>query len=276
MTGRTNVPRVIFTVIMFAVAVTMISPLVWMVSASLKFEKDVFNFPIEWIPKNFHAAENYRTVWAENQFALYYWNTIKVAVLTTLSQVTISALGAYAFSKINFRGRDKIFFFYLTTLMIPMQVTIIPTFMIFSWFRLINTHLGLIVVASFSVYGAFLLRQYMITIPEEVSESARIDGAGHLTIFSRIIIPMSIPAVATLMILKFIWTWNDYQNPLIFLSSRRLYTLQLAIQSFQTEYSQFFALMMAAAVSSILPLVVAFLFAQRYVIEGISLGAVKG
>ena len=155
-------------------------------------------------------------------------------------------------------------------------MTIIPTFMIFKWFNLIDKHAGLVIVAAFSVYGTFLIRQYMMGIPEELSESARMDGAGHWVIFSRIVAPIAKPAIATLIILKFIWVWNDFQNPLIYINSERLYTLQVAINMFQTEYGRFYALMMTAAVSAILPLILVYVIFQRYVVDGITVGAVKG
>ena len=273
---RKQVVRIVITVLMFAVAFTTRFPLLWMISASLKFECDVFDYPIQWIPERMNAAVNYRTVWLENNFILFYWNTIKVAVLTTIAQVTVSMMGAYAFAKINFRFKEQIFFFYLITLMIPPQMTIIPTFMIFKWFNLIDKHAGLVIVAAFSVYGTFLIRQYMMGIPEELSESARMDGAGHWVIFSRIVAPIAKPAIATLIILKFIWVWNDFQNPLIYINSERLYTLQVAINMFQTEYGRFYALMMTAAVSAILPLILVYVIFQRYVVDGITVGAVKG
>lgn len=273
---RKQVVRIVITVLMFAVAFTTIFPLLWMISASLKFEGDVFAYPIQWIPERMNAAVNYRTVWLENNFVLFYWNTIKVAVLTTIAQVTVSMMGAYAFAKINFRFKEQVFFFYLVTLMIPPQMTIIPTFMIFKWFNLIDKHAGLVIVAAFSVYGTFLIRQYMMGIPEELSESARMDGAGHWVIFSRIVAPIAKPAIATLIILKFIWVWNDFQNPLIYINSERLYTLQVAINMFQTEYGRFYALMMTAAVSAILPLILVYVIFQRYVVDGITVGAVKG
>lgn len=187
--------RILITIAIYLFALTTVLPLVWMLSTSMKFEKDVFNFPIEWIPKSFNTSANFRAVWVDNKLALYYLNTIKVAILTTLFQVTISALGAYAFAKIDFRFRDKLFVLYLVTLMIPAQMTIIPTFMIFKWFRLIDTHLGIILVASFSVYGTFLLRQFMIGIPMELSEAARIDGASHLFIFRKLLVPLAQPAI---------------------------------------------------------------------------------
>ncbi len=264
------------TILMLAFALTMLFPLLWMLSASAKFEKDVFNFPVEWIPRHSNIVNNYRLVWVDNDFVLYYWNTIKVTVLTTLTQVSISLMGAYAFAKIDFRFKNVIFMGYLATLMVPGQVTIVPTFMLFRWLRLTDTHLGLVLLGSFSVYGVFLLRQYMMGIPNEINQAAYIDGAGHPAVFLHLIVPIARPAVATLMILKFIWVWNDYQSPLIFLNTNALYTIQVAIASFREEYSMYYAQMMTAAVSAILPLVIVFIVGQKNVIEGISIGAVKG
>lgn len=268
--------NILITVFLFAVGVTMIFPLIWMLSASFKFEVDVFNFPIEWIPKRWNMVANYSKVWFDNNFGLYYFNSIKISLLSTLFQVTVSAMGAYAFSKIKFKFNNTIFFIYLITLMIPFQVTIVPTFMIFRWIGLYNTHIGLIFLSSFSVYGMFLLKQFMTGISNEISEAAKIDGARHGKIFILIIVPMTKPAIATLALLKFIWEWNNYQAPLIFLSSRNLYTLQLFMKSFQDEYNQYYALIMTAAMLTVVPLIIVFLFTQKFVVEGISLGAVKG
>ena len=269
--------RLFYTIILGAIAVTMVLPFLWMVSTSFKIEMEVFDFPVQWIPKTFNP-NNYPTAWSSRfSFPSYYLNSIKVSILTTLLQVTISCLAAYAFAKIKFAHAKKIFIVYLATLMIPAQVTLIPTFIIMRSLKLINTHFGIILISSFSVYGVFLLRQFMATIPNELSEAAFIDGAGHLQIFIRIMVPMVKPAVSTLAMLKFIWTWNDYQNPLVFLSSEKLFTLQLGMRAFSSaEYGNQFALMMAAAVMAIFPLMIVFFFFQRYVIEGIAIGAVKG
>lgn len=274
---KTRCWRIFYTLIVGAVAITMILPFVWMISTSFKIEMEVFNFPIEWIPKTFNP-NNYATAWSQRfSFPLYYFNTIKVSVLTTLLQVTVSATAAYAFAKIKFACSKTLFALYLATLMIPSQVTIIPSFIIFKWLHLINTHLGIILISSFSVYGVFLLKQFMSTVPDEMSEAAIIDGASHWRIFTRIMLPIVQPAIATLAMLKFIWTWNDYQNPLVFLTSENLFTLQLGMRAFSSsEYGNQYALMMAASVLAILPLMLVFLVFQRFVIEGIALGAVKG
>jgi multiple sugar transport system permease protein len=269
--------KILATIALSLIALTMTLPFLWMLSASFKFEVDVFKFPVEWIPAKWNAISNYMEVWSGRySFPLFYLNSIKVTVLTTIAQVTVSAMGAYAFSKIRFKFRDALFLIYLSMMMIPDQVTIVPKFMVFRWFNLFDTHLGLILLGSFSIYGMFLLKQYMMSIPDSLSESARIDGAGHARIFLKIILPMAKPALVTLMMLKFVWTWNDFQNPLVFLQSEKLYTIQLGMTKFMTEYASYYSLMMVAAVCSIIPLLIVFLIGQRYILEGMTMGAVKG
>jgi multiple sugar transport system permease protein len=275
--SKEKVLKILATIGLSLIALTMTLPFLWMLSASFKFEIDVFKFPVEWIPKKWNAISNYMEVWSGRySFPLFYLNSIKVTILTTLAQVTVSALGAYAFSKIRFKFRDALFLVYLSMMMIPDQVTIVPKFMVFRWFKLFDTHLGLVLVGSFSIYGMFLLKQYMMSIPESLSESARIDGAGHGKTFLRIILPMTKPAIVTLIMLKFVWTWNDFQNPLIFLQSEHLYTIQLGMTKFMTEYVSYYSLMMVAAVCAIIPLLIVFLIGQRYILEGMAMGAVKG
>ena len=277
LSARGKAVKVILTILCAVIGVTMLLPLVWMVSTSFKYEADVFTFPIEWIPKRTVGFDNYKEVWGETyQFGRYYWNSIKITVISTALQLLVSAMGAYGFTKINFRGRDKLFLLYLATMMIPHQVTIVPQFLILRRLGLYNTHLGIILMLTFSVYGVFLLRQNIMTLPDSLCESAKIDGAYHFQIFAYIVLPLIKPAIATLTILKFVWTWNDYQTPLIFLSKRSLYTIQLGMRMFATESGSYYALIMAAAVSATLPLIILFLIGQRYVIDGIAAGAVKG
>jgi multiple sugar transport system permease protein len=277
MSKTKNFWKFLYTIIIGALALTMVLPFLWMISASFKVEMELFNFPIEWIPKTLNM-NNYPTAWSGRfNFPTFYYNTIKVAVLTTILQVTISTMAGYAFGKINFTFSKQMFSFYIATLMIPAQVTLIPVFLMVRAIGLMNTHAGIILISSFSVYGTFLLRQFIRTVPNEMSEAAFIDGANHVQIFSRIIVPLVKPAIATLAMLKFIWTWNDYLNPLVFITSEKLYTLQVGMRRFtSTDYGNEYALMMAAAVMAILPLMIVFLFFQRYVIEGIAIGAVKG
>ena len=274
---RRKLPRIIITAVMALVALTCLSPLLWMVSASFKFESDVFSFPVQWLPERWNAVENYREVWTgTSNFALYYWNSLKVAVLSTMLLLLTASMAAYAFTKIKFRGREILFWVYLAAMMIPMQVTLVPKFMIARWFGIYDTHFVLIVMGAFSAFAVFLLKQNMDMIPSSLTESAQIDGANHFRIYLNIIIPIIKPVLAIQGILKFVWTWNNYQMPLIFLKSKELYTIQLGLAEFADESGVYYSLVMAGSVSAILPLIIIFLIGQRYILKGITVGSVKG
>lgn len=267
----------IITVLMLAVSVLFLLPFVWMLSTSFKIEADVFKFPIQWIPERWNGFNNYKEVWfGDYPFYVYYWNTIKVTVLTTVVSVVVSALAAYGFSKVKFPFGKFLFIIVLATYMVPPQAILVPQFILFRKIGLFDSHLGLILLGSFSVLGTFMLRQFFMSIHNDLIEAAKIDGAGHWKIFWSIALPIVKPAIATYGILRFIWTWNDYQNPLIFLRTDSLLTIQLAMQKFTTINGEFYSLIMAAAVSAILPLVIVFIIGQKQVIEGIALGGVKG
>jgi len=277
MTSRLNVQKIMITVIIFIVSIMFLLPFVWMLSTSFKIEADVFKFPIQWIPERWNGFNNYQQVWfGEFPFYLYYWNSIKVAVLTTVVSCTVSALAAYGFSKVDFPAGKWLFLIVLATYMVPPQASLVPQFILYRNIGLFDSHLGLILLGSFSVLGTFMLRQFFMGIHNEYIDAAKIDGAGHWRIFWSIALPIVRPAVATYAILRFIWTWNDYQNPLIFLRTDALYTIQLAMQKFTTINGEFYSLIMAAAVSAILPLLIVFIIGQKQVIEGIALGGVKG
>src|SRR5690606_3088768 len=270
-------PKVFATLLFAIIGLLFITPFLWMISSSFKTEADVLKFPIEWFPSTWNAVENYSEVWAGTKsFGLYYWNSIKIAVLTTIGSAGFSCLAAYAFAKIQFKGRDMLFLVVLATYMIPPQAIIIPQYLIYSSSGLIDTHLGLILLNCFSAFGTFMLRQFFISVNDEIIESARMDGAGHFRTFFSMALPLVKPALATFAILRFIWTWNDYQNPLIFLRSETQYTIQIGIKQFADAHGSIYSLMMAAAVSAIVPLLVVFIIGQKQVIEGIALGGVKG
>ncbi|GIP18282.1 ABC transporter permease [Paenibacillus montaniterrae] len=274
---RIHWPKLLATILFAIVGLIFIMPFLWMISASFKLESDVLKFPIEWIPSTWNAVENYNEVWfGAKSFALYYWNSIKISVFTTIVSSVFSCFAAYAFAKINFKGRDLLFLVVLSTYMIPPQAIVIPQYLIYSSSGLIDSHLGLILLNSFSAFGTFMLRQFFVSVHDEVIESARMDGAGHIRTFFSIALPLIKPAIATYAILRFIWTWNDYQNPLIFLRSDSLYTIQIGIKQFADAHGSIFSLMMAAAVSAIVPLLIVFIIGQKQVIEGIALGGVKG
>lgn len=278
MRKRIDVARIVTTAVMLVLSAVMLLPLVWMVSASCKVEQDVFVYPIQWIPRQWNAVNNYKTVILENQFFRNYVNSfIQTGGVVVLS-LLLGSMCAYAFSKIRFRGSEKMFLFLLALMMIPPQLTLISRFIIVQKIRLYDTLIGLILMEAFSVYGVFLLRQFMITIPDSICESARMDGAGHWVIYSRIILPMVKPALATLAILKTVWTWNDYQGPMVFLASSEKFTVQLAVQQFAQAdgMTPVYSLVMTGAVIATIPLIVMFIIFQSKVIEGIAVGAVKG
>ncbi|UOQ83506.1 carbohydrate ABC transporter permease [Gracilibacillus salinarum] len=266
----------IFTYVMLIlVAMVMVMPFVWMVSGSLKDAATIFQDSMNIIPEN-PNWDNYPKVWGSVPFAMFYWNTTKVAVLTTLGTVLTSALAAYAFAKLEFPGREKIFFLYIATMMIPDQVTMIPQFVLMRDLGLLNTHTALILVKLFHPFGVFLLRQFFLTIPNELSDSARIDGCSEFRIFWNIILPLSKAALGTLVIFTLLNSWNDFINPLIYLSEQSLFTLQIGIRYFQQLYGADYHLIMAATTLSLIPIVIVYLFAQKYFIEGISTTGLKG
>lgn len=269
--------RTVVTLFMFAGSILFLLPFVWMLVTSFKMETDVFTYPIQWIPKKWNAVANYKEVWfGDYPFYLYYWNSIKISVLTTLTSCTVSALAAYGFSKIKFAASSWLFMIVLVTYMIPGQAILIPQFILYRNIGLFDSHFGMIILGSFSVLGTFMLRQFFMGIHQDYIESAKMDGAGHGRIFRSIALPLVKPAVATYAILRFIWTWNDYQNPLIFLRTDKLFTLPLAMQKFTSLSGEFYSLIMAAAVSAILPLLIVFIIGQKNVIAGIAMGGVKG
>jgi multiple sugar transport system permease protein len=270
-----SVSKIVWTILMAAAGMISLLPFLWMLTTSFKPEADVFNFPIEWIPSKWHLIENYKQVWTGGFFK-YYLNSIYITLTTTFINVFVCALAAFGFSKLRFRGRDTMFLLVLALYMVPPQASLVPQFLLFNWLNLIDTHIGLILINSFSIIGAFMLRQFFMGVNNEFMESARMDGAGHFRSFFQIALPLIRPGLATYAILRFIWTWNDYQYPLIFLKSKELFTIQLGIRLFGDQYGDIYSLMMAGAVSAIVPLLIIFALGQKQVIEGISLGGVKG
>lgn len=262
-------------ILLLAVAFIMVLPFVWMLSSSLKYDKEIFTYPTKWIPEVFRWA-NYQEVWTRISFPTFYLNTIKLAAIITAGQLLTCSLAAYAFAKLNFPGRDKLFLGYLGTMMIPWHAIMIPQFIIIKTLGLYGTHWSLILLQVFSVFGVFLLRQFMLSIPMELSQAARIDGCNEFGIYSKIILPLSKPGLATLTVFTFNFIWNDYLGPLIYLSEERLKTIQLGLTYFKSIYKMEYGLIMAGTVSSLLPIIIIYAFAQRYLIEGIAFSGLKG
>jgi len=268
------VSKSVWTALMLLIGFATVLPFVWMLLTSLKAPMEVFSD--SWLPA-VPRWSNYREVWfGRYPFAMYYLNSIQVTFLCVIGSLLTSALAAYGFTKVEWRWRDPLFLVYLATMMIPPQVTLIPRFALFSWMGLYDSHWALILPGVTTVTGVFLMRQFFTTVPKELSEAAVVDGAGHLQIWSRIMLPLSKAPLAALGIMSFTWHWNDYENPLIMLTSKALFTVPLGMTNFIEETGMQYTLMMAAAVSAILPLLAAFLAGQRYFVEGLMNSGIKG
>lgn len=269
------VGKVIIYALLILLAFTMLVPFVWMLSASLKLNKDVFAFPMKWIPETFHW-ENYKTIWTKIPMATFVLNTFKLTIIVTFLQVLTSSFAAYAFSKLRFKGRNVLFLGYIGTIAVPWQAYMVPQFMMMREFHLNNTHLAIICLQAFSAFGVFLMKQFYEGIPDELCEAARIDGLSEYGIYRRIMLPLSLPAISTLVIFTFVTTWNDFLGPLIYLNSTDLKTIQLGLRMFITQYSSDYNLIMAASVVSLIPVLIVFLALQKYFVQGVATSGLKG
>ncbi|MEK5211757.1 MULTISPECIES: carbohydrate ABC transporter permease [Bacillus] len=262
--------RILTYGLLVSLSIVFIFPFLWLVGTSLKPENEAISFPPSLLPKVWDFA-NYKDVFTIVDFGQYYLNSIIVTVATVIGTVLSSTLVAYGFARIKGKGRDVWFILLLATMMLPPQVTMIPVYMIFAKLGWTNTFLPLIVPAFFgNAYFIFLLRQFFKTIPKELEESAYLDGCSTLGIFWRIVLPLSTPAVITVALLSFMWTWNDFLGPLIYLNDDSKFTLALGILQFKGALLIEWGPMMAASVLIILPLIIMFFVGQKYFIEGIA------
>lgn len=257
----------------FLALVTLI-PFLWMISASFKTNNDVFSVPIQWIPKSWHP-ENYTVIWDRIPLLTFFKNTAFLSIIITLIQLFTSSFAAYGFSKMHFKGRDLLFLTYIGRIAIPWQSYMIPQFIMMRQFGLTDTLWSLVLLQAFSAFGVFLLKQYYSSIPDSLCESARIDGLSEWGIYRKIILPLTKPALASLTIITFVNTWNDYMGPFIYLSSTENKTIQLGLKMFVGLYDAEYALIMAASVVSILPVAIVFLAMQKYFVEGIATSGMK-
>jgi multiple sugar transport system permease protein len=262
-------------IILILLAFTILVPFLWMLSSSLKLNRDVFSYPMKWIP-NPIILKNYVTIWKEIPLLTYVFNSFKLTITITLIQVITSSFAAYGFAKMRFPGRDILFLAYVCTIAIPWQTYMIPQFVIFRILGLVNTHLALIILGTFTAFGVFLIRQYYLTVPNELCEAARIDGLSEYGIYWRIMLPLSHPVLATLIIFSFVGVWNDFMGPLIYLNSKNLLTMQLGLRSFITQYSSEYNLIMAGAMIALIPVFIVFVSLQKYFVEGIATTGLKG
>ncbi len=267
--------RVLGYVALIAVSVAILVPFAWMVISSLKRTNDVFTVPIQWIPNPVEWS-NYVDIFAKADMGRWIQNTLILSVAVTFLQVLTGSLAAYGFSKGRFPGRKVLFLAYIGTIAVPWQAYMIPQFILFSRLHLSNTLWSIIALQAFGAFGVFLMKTFYDTIPDELTEAARIDGLSELGIYRKIMLPLSIPAIASLGLLTFVTTWNDYLGPLLYLRDPKIWTIQLGLQSFVGQYNTEFALIMAGAVISVLPVAIVFALGQRYFIEGIATTGIKG
>ena len=270
-----NILKSTFThIIIYAMAGAVLIPFIWMILTSLKDMSEIFVYPPKWLPKKFNFA-NYVNAFQAAPFGRYYFNSLFVAITVTIGQLITCSMAAFAFARLRFRGRDLLFFIFLGTMMIPYNVTMIPSFMMLYWLGWVDTYQALIVPGLASAFGTFLLRQFFLTIPKELEEAAYIDGATKFQVLKRVIIPLSKPALATLAIFTFMGVFNDFIWALIVLNSEELRTVQLGLSIFRDRYLTQWDLLMAGSVTAVLPILIVFFFEQKYFIQVITLSGIK-
>lgn len=277
MKRRELITKIIKTLLVALVAILFILPLAWMVTSSLKATKEVFSNDWKWLPEVWHW-ENYKTVWTDAEVSMLnaFENTIFITVISTVVQLAISSMAAYAFAKVNFKGKGVVFGLFLCTMMMPTEVTIVPRFMIFKTVGLYNNRWSVILPHLFNASAIFMLRQFYMALPNDLMEAAKIDGAGHPRIFLNILMPLTKSSLISLAMLSFISCWNEYMAPLIFLAKKNMYTISQVVRWYMLDDLQRYDLTMAAATSTIIPILILFVFCQKYFVEGIATSGVKG
>ncbi len=271
-----SIKKVAIYLVLVAVAVVLIIPLLWMLSASLKGNEEIFAIPPTWFPEEIRW-ENYAEVFDRLPFLRYLQNTTYITTLTILGTVFSSSLVAYAFACLRWPGRDKLFIFVIATMMLPLHVIMVPLFVIFKELHWLNTYKPLIVPAFLGggAFNIFLLRQFFLTIPRELFDAARIDGCSEWRLYWNIAMPLARPALITVAILTFMFSWNDFLGPLIYLSDQAKNTLALGLALFVGQHQTEWGILMAASIIMMIPMVIIFFFFQRYFIQGFTMSGLK-
>ncbi|MCK8486556.1 carbohydrate ABC transporter permease [Paenibacillus sp. MBLB2552] len=264
----------ILLVVLVIASVIALFPFLWMISSSLRTDVDLFKNPTNWIPQTLYL-NNYQEVWQAIPFGQYVLNTVKLSVTITVLQVLICSMAAYAFAKLKVPFKSAVFILFMANLMMPWQSIMVPQFAVVSRLGLYNTHTGYMLIQLFSGFGIFLMRQFFLSLPNELNEAARVDGYSEWRIFWRIMLPLSAPALSTLTIFTFTYMWNDYLAPLIYLNDDALKTLQLGLKAFQTEHTTDYGLLMAGTVIATIPMVAVFLAGERFFIQSVATTGMK-
>jgi multiple sugar transport system permease protein len=275
--GRRFQPRVGLLLVYVSLAIGAVGillPFIWMVATSLKTEGQIFSNPAQLLPSQ-PTVQAYIDVWRRIPFGRFFINSVIFAGSVTIVSLFLDSMAAYAFARLRFKGRDILFWVVLATLMVPFQITLIPLFLTVFHLGWLDTYQGLIVPRATNAFGIFLLRQFFLTLPPELDDAARIDGAGEFRIYWQIILPLSLPALATLAVFHFMYNWNDFLWPLIITSSPEMRTLPAGLTLFMGNYVIEHAILMAGATISLLPLAIAFVFLQRYFVRGVAMTGLK-
>jgi multiple sugar transport system permease protein len=269
------IKQLVIHVILILGAIVMITPFLWMIITALKTYPETIHVPPTILPKHWQF-QNFIKVFQEIDLLTYYRNTIIMVLGRTIGQLIFCSLTAYAFARMRFKGRNVLFVLVLSLLMVPSQIVLIPSFVIMRDFGWIDSFYALITPGIFSAFGVFLLRQFFMAIPKELDESAKMDGCSYFGIYWRIILPLSKPAMIALAIFAIISTWNDFLWPLIVTNSDKMRVLSIGLASFQGQYVTDYPMLMTGGVLATIPMIIVFIFLQKYFIEGISLTGTKG
>ena len=270
------IAKVVVYTILIIMAAVMIVPFLWMLSASIKSDREVFKMnPFVFIPAH-PKWSNYHDIWTKIPMSTFVQNTVILTLVVTFLQLLTSSFAAYSFAKLEFKHRKTLFLAYIATIAMPWQVYMVPQFIMFRKMGLNDKLLAMVCLQAFSAFGVFMMKQFYEDIPNELCEAARIDGMTEYGIYLRIMLPLSKPALSTLTIFTFVNTWNDYLGPLIYLRSESKKTIQLGLKMFISQYSSDYGLIMAGSVLSLIPLIVMFLFFQKYFVEGVAATGIKG
>lgn len=272
--SRSPLRIALFVGIVIQTALMMV-PLFYMLSTSFKAQNEVFTLPIQWIPSQF-LIENYTQPLQEKPFLRWFFNSTFVATASTALVVLTSSLAGYSFAKFRYPGRNLLFWIIIATLMIPLEAMIVPLFVLVRDLGWLNTYTGLIIPAGGSAFGIFLMRQHMLSMPDELIEAARIDGASEPYIFWRIVLPINQPALSALAIFSFMWNWNSFLYPLLVASTDEMRTLPIGLASFESAYSTNYPQLMAVSVLACIPVLIVFFILQNRFIESMALTGVKG
>jgi multiple sugar transport system permease protein len=267
--------RILIYIFLIITALITIAPFLWMVSASFMLDGHASTYPPRFIPDQFTLIQ-YKTLFLRLNIARNFFNSLFLSVSVTIVSLFFNSMAGYAFAKYRFKGKNKLFNFLLSSMVIPAQVTMLPLFLMLKELGLINTYMAIIIPGLANIFGIFLIRQYALSIPDSLIESARIDGATDFEIYRLIILPLCIPILITLAIFTFMTTWNDFLWPLIALTDNSMYTLPVALANLMGEHTKDPELMMAGSVVTIIPVIIVFLLLQKYYIKGIMMGSVKG